>query len=62
MSLTGGSVKRSLAMAMFACGTTIAKTFGLDAATRWTATFWLCTHLSPHQWAQETPSMGSSKP
>jgi len=30
----GGSVKRSLAMAFLGCGGTLAKAFGLDAATR----------------------------
>jgi len=30
----GGSVKRSVAMAFSGCGTTIAKAYGLDAATR----------------------------
>ncbi len=33
-AVLGGSVKRSLAMAFLGCGATIAKAFGLDAATR----------------------------
>ena len=39
MSLRGGSVKRSLAIAFLGCGAAIAKAFGLDAATHFDSYF-----------------------
>jgi hypothetical protein len=39
---SGGIVKRSLAMVVWLCEGAIAKTFGLDAATReWRDTVWI---------------------